>query len=1018
MSTDGSKPTPTPTPQLWRSLEAAKAGPDYAEQHADEFPHGVPEPAGFEMSRRRFLGVVGASATAAGLASSGCVRKPVEHIVPFGRRPEDRVPGKPEHFSTVMWSGTAVLGLVVESQDGRPTKVEGNPLHPTSNPAPPPDTTPGRSDGASNGWAQAAVLDLYDPERSRVPLQAGRPSTWAALDDALAAELGVLAAQGGRGLAVVLEPKPSPSLRRALAELRRRLPATRVYASGALLRQNEGTAARALGAPGAKPVFDLARARRIVALDADPLATEGESVRNAQLFARGRQVRSPQDEMSRLYVVEPAFSLTGAAADNRLRVKAAGVGPFAAALALELLGRGRDGGGGAALRPALLRCAEGWDFGAWPAQVASDLATQPERSLVLVGERQPPWVHALAAWIHAALGTAPEVLRWVADPGVPALSGLADLARSLEAGEVRALVACEVNPLYDAPADLALATRWQRAPYRLHLGRSVDETAQACTWHAPASHFLECWGDLRSDEGVAAVQQPLIAPLFGTRSELELLARLAGRAPDGHAFVRATWAAGQGPSFEARWRRWLHDGVVAGPLAATAPLDLAALPGLLPSAAAPPQAGLELDLVPDLRVLDGRYANNHWLQEQPDPITKLTWDNAALLAPATARRLGLNNGDRVHLEQEGRGAEAAVWISPGQAEDVVVLSLGHGRRAGGQVLQGRGFDAYRLRSSHAPWFAPGLALSRSPGSYELACTQDHGSMVEPVTGRTRPVVRMATLDQYRSRPRFVEDAEVVKDPKLLRSLWEQPNETKGQQWAMAIDLNACIGCGACTLACQAENNIMTVGKERVLNGREMHWIRVDRYYVGDPDAPTAVMQPLPCQHCETAPCEGVCPVGATAHSPEGLNDMAYNRCIGTRYCSNNCPFKVRRFNFFNYSKEADERGPGLELQRNPDVTVRFRGVMEKCSFCVQRINEARMEIKRAGGEHIPEGAVRPACAQACPSRAIVFGDLNDPSSQVQRQRKQDRAYALLAELNLHPRTTCLAKLRNPNPELS
>ncbi|GMV42720.1 MAG: quinol:cytochrome C oxidoreductase [Myxococcales bacterium] len=998
--------------QAWRSLEARADAQRARELAANEFgPETfVVDDASRDVSRRGFLGVMGASMALAGTALAGCVRKPLEHILPYTKRPEDLIPGSPMYFATSAWIGGSVHGLLVESHEGRPTKVEGNPQHPSSS-------------GATSHWAQASVLGLYDPDRSKAPATAGKDATWEAALGAVRERFTAARAESGAGVAILVEPVPSPSVWRALSDLLRALPQAALY-GWEPARPGNGAAGGALVEAGASlPSYELDKADVILSVDADFLGAEPDAVRHGRQFASRRRVKTPADTMNRLYVVEPNFSVTGAMADHRLRSKGSRVGEVLIAIARALGAQGVTlpvGG----LEP------RGTDarVETWATAVAKDLAASRGRSLVLVGERQAPWVHALGHAINEALGNTGTTLRWLERPGAPALRSIGELAQAIDGAQVKTLVVVGCNPAYDAPADLGLAASLPKVPFSVHLGIYRDETAQKCTWHIPQSHYLEAWGDLVATDGTASIQQPLIAPLYDTVSDLELLATLAVPdaviAPRGYELVRQTWATRATGDFEKEWRRWLHDGVITTPTprVAAPPFSWAPLTTALGSRPTPAD-GLEVSFIVDPSVYDGRYANLGWLQELPDPMTKLTWDNAAVMGPALAKKLGVEfdtasggNQERplVQVTVEGRSLTVGTFVSPGIAEDTVILALGYGRKGLGRVAEGAGFDTYALRGKATLFDAPGATVTKVPGGYRLASTQDHGSM------EGRPIVREATLDGFRKDPGFVEKAEVMPADKI-KSLWDSPWETayRGEvplhKWGMAIDLNVCTGCSACTVACQAENNISVVGKEQVLKGREMHWIRLDRYFIGDDvDEPEAAIQPMLCQQCENAPCESVCPVAATTHSPEGLNDMAYNRCIGTRYCANNCPYKVRRFNFHNFNLHID---PVSRMQKNPDVTVRFRGVMEKCTFCVQRIQEAKIVAKRDGNGVVPDGTIVPACAQSCPTDAIVFGDLNDPKSAVSLAKAEARNYTVLAELNLYTRNSYLAKLRNPNPEL-
>jgi molybdopterin-containing oxidoreductase family iron-sulfur binding subunit len=754
----------------------------------------------------------------------------------------------------------------------------------------------------------------------------------------------------------------------------------------------------------------------IVAADADPLLTEGNAVRAARGFAERRRVASNADEMNRLWVVETQLSLTGANADHRVAIKRSLIPVFMTWLAYLLSRRGLSieaPSSPPAHVPGLDR--------AWMEQMADDLLAHRGRSLVLAGERQPPNVQALALRMNSALGNVGTTLTFApldeaARPSTPAL---ADLTEAMRAGQVQTLVVLGGNPVYDAPADLGFRDALARVANVVAAVDSPNETSSLAGWQVPLAHPLESWGDARASDGTLSVIQPLVEPLYGARSDVELLSLLAsGETRSGHEIVQETWRARLGQDdFERRFSRLLHDGLLDE--GGAAPLELATRPvtdELFRHAerVMGSPARTELVFVTSARMADGRHADNGWLQELPDPITKLTWENAALLAPATASELGVGREDLVRLTAGEQTLELPVLVVPGQAEDTVVVELGWGREVAGRVGRGRGVDLYPWRTTAAPSFFNGVTLAAGGGRRTLATTQDH-HLVDELGQREREarrsrLIRETTLADYRRNPEFVHEHETPHPP--LDSLWDEQAYDRGPQWGMSIDLNVCTGCSACVLACQAENNVPIVGPEQVSRGREMHWLRVDRYWSGSPESPSAVFQPIPCMQCENAPCEQVCPVTATVHDAEGLNAMVYNRCIGTRYCSNNCPYKVRRFNYFNYTKDTPA---SLQLAYNPDVTVRSRGVMEKCTYCTQRINAAKIEAKLAG-RALADGDVRTACQQACPTNAISFGNLHDASAEVVRRKAQDRDYTLLAEMNNKPRTTYLAKLRNPLAE--
>jgi molybdopterin-containing oxidoreductase family iron-sulfur binding subunit len=708
--------------------------------------------------------------------------------------------------------------------------------------------------------------------------------------------------------------------------------------------------------------------------------------------------------MNRLYAVEGVYSLTGAMADHRLRLESRHIAPFLAALIARLA----PSEAGAA---SLGRAVPGVDP-RWLDAVAKDLVANRGKGLIVAGERQPAAVHAAVCALNTYLGNTGKTVSYfeTKDAALPSLGSLTTLVSAMKTGAIQTLVVLGGNPVFDAPADLDFASAMAKVPQSIVLGQSVDETSSKATWHIPRAHYLESWGDARAVGGTLSVVQPLILPLFGGRSAVELLGLMvAGKDRPGYEIVRETWKPIlKEAEFDRKWNRILHDGLLPDSelpevVPALTGQPLAEL-GRLAEASANAGSGLEVVFLPSPSLHDGRFANDGWLQELPDPLTKLVWDNPALVSPKTAETLGLRTGDVVRLDHAGRSLELPMWLLPGMGDGVVALTLGYGRSRAGRIGSGVGFDTFTVRASQALGFNSGVALTRLGRTYPLSATQEHGSM------EGRPVVRESTVTELRSKPAVGEKPAAG----AHLSLFKEHTYDKGHQWGMTIDLNSCIGCNACMVACQSENNVPVVGKDQVARGREMHWLRIDRYFSGDPSGNAeAVVQPVPCMHCEDAPCEQVCPVAATVHDAEGLNVMVYNRCIGTRYCSNNCPYKVRHFNFFNFTNDTPNI---LKLAMNPDVTVRARGVMEKCTYCTQRINRAKIDTKLAGGQ-LRDGDIKTACQQACPTSAIEFGDLRDPSSRVARAKTDPRNYALLEELNTKPRTTYLAKVRNPNPAL-
>jgi len=980
-------------PEYWRGLEEIAATEEFRDFLAHEFPENAEQWGADAVSRRRFLQLMSASLALAGL--SACTRQPEEKIVPYIEQPEEIVPGRPLFFATALpWRGHA-MPVLVESHMGRPTKIEGNPQHP-SFPA-----------GGTDAFMQASVLNLYDPDRAQVVTHAGTIASWEAFVAALGPVLAAQRASGGAGFRLLTGTVTSPTLGAQIQALLADFPSARWHRWDGIPSDASRAAARAAFGRDVAYRFRFDRARVVLSLDSDFLCGDPGSVRYAADFASGRRIRRDRMELSRLYAAECTPTLAGAAADHRLGIRPSVVPALAAAVAAAV----GAGGAGAAALPA--DAASGLPAGArkFAAAAAKDLAAHRGASLVVAGDGQPAEVHALAHAINRALGGAGTTVEYTepveVDPVVQ-LDSLKDLVGEMNAGHVELLVVFGGNPVFTAPADWNFRQALMKVRTAVRLGFWEDETSEWCRWNVPMTHALETWSDARAFDGTVTIAQPLIAPLYQGKSEHELVAALAGD-PDrtSHDIVKEYWSGRHaGGDFDAFWRKSIHDGFVAG--TALAPLT----PPASGSVAAPPAAaesgGLEVIFRPDATIWDGEWANNGWLQELPKPLTRLTWDNAALVSPATASRLGIASEDVVSVSAGGRSVKAPVLVLPGQPDDTVTLPLGYGRRRTGSVGRETGFDAFSLRTSGALWSVSGAAVTKTGASYRLASTQLHNTM----DGRN--LVRAATLGRFRGDPEFAK--KLGENPERNDSLYPAfPTELPGSEpaWGMAIDLNTCIGCAACVVACQSENNSPVVGKEQVLRGHEMHWLRIDRYYQGGLENPKTYFEPVLCMHCEKAPCEIVCPVGATVHSPEGLNEMIYNRCVGTRYCSNNCPYKVRRFNFLQYS---DTKTPSLRLQKNPDVTVRSRGVMEKCSYCVQRISTARIEAEKKNAP-IRDGDVKTACQQACPAGAIVFGNIHDRTSRVAAMKAEPLEYGLLADLNTRPRTTYLAKVWNPNPEL-
>lgn len=922
-----------PPNDSWQWRMPNEAPPD---QSANEFPPPPEETPTREMSRRGFLGWM--SAASAALAGAGCTGQPREKIVPYVRQPEYMVPGEPLHFATAMQLGGEVRGLLVESREGRPVKIEGNPEHPLSL-------------GRSNIHMQAELLQLYDPDRSQTVLNRESPATWSNFYQALLDQQSAWKKQGR--VRLLTRRNASPTLQNQIETFLERYP-------GAVWHQHD-------------PIFppehrhtpeNILEAETLITFEAELFGPGGWNLAATRAFADRRRGR-----MNRLYTLESVPTLTGSMADHRRSLSPPELLQAAKQLA-DALESGTD------------------PDDPWLAAAAHDL--RGSIACAAASPYQPQALQMEVSRINHTLGHHPSPIR----PQENAAS-LDELLTAIAAGEVDAVIILGANPVAESTNPQEVRTAFEKVPFTLHHGLYHDETAQACQWHLPASHFLESWGDL-SEQGLLSIVQPLILPLYATQSEQELMARMNGETvTDGYTLLRNAWRDRfDSEDFELFWKYTLHNG-----FARVAPGD-ESRPNH--NGAATPDDSLEPDhyhllVRPDPNLLEGRYANNGWLQELPRPFTKLTWENAAHLSPATAKQAGVKHGQYVLLRTAQGVVRAPVWILPGMAEKSILVHLGYGRERAGRVGTGAGFSVNSL-AGPAPSSTRQVQLQPLEDFHEFATTQEHQ--------------RMEGREPVRTYNAGEPEEEFNRHDTHLSSLYPKW-EYERPAWGMVIDLRTCIGCAACTIACQAENNIPVVGREEVIAGREMHWIRVDRYFQGPQENPRMLQQPVPCMHCEKAPCEPVCPTAATVHDHEGLNVMVYNRCIGTRYCSNNCPYKVRRFNFFDYNKP---NSPTKKMMRNPEVTVRMRGVMEKCTYCVQRISQARIDSKREERD-IADGEVVTACQQACPADAIIFGDIHDPSSQVAKLREHPYHYTLLEEVNARPRTTYLARKMNPNPEL-
>jgi MoCo/4Fe-4S cofactor protein with predicted Tat translocation signal len=1062
---DGQPDNRAPGKSYWRSLEELADAPEFREFVSREYPQQAEE-WNDPVERRTFLKLMGASMALAGL--SGCAFQAPEKIVPNVKTPEEMIPGKALFYATASSLGGIATPLLARSNEGRPTKLEGNPDHPNSRNDDPSD----RGSSATDIFSQASVLTLYDPDRSQIPLYREESRTWSTFVGELRTALDEQRPKQGAGIRFLTETATSPTLAAQFKGILTEFPLAKWHQYEPVNNDNARAGAMmAFGQP-VNTIYDFSKADRILALDADFLSAHPGMLKYARDFAARRRITQGKKEMSRLYVVETTPTTAGAAADHHWSVKPSELLKVASMIAA-----------GVGVKNAVGTVSlNGLDA------IAGDLQQHKGASLVIAGKEAPPQLHALAHAMNAALGNVGTTVFYT-DPieanSVDQRQSLQELVNDIDGGRVKMLVIIGGNPVYNTPADLKLdQTRLFKTKLRVHLSQYKDETSRLCHWHIPESHYLEAWSDTRSYDGTVSIVQPLIEPLYQSKSAHELLAVFTpqyDKKP--YDMIRDYWRGASGtrgssptvseglttppvlstPSgdFETWWRKCVHDGFVPNTalpvktVSAKAPSgsptvregsetnagSMPALPGdtnaggspAVPVTTGQPQSGGTFELVfrTDPTIYDGRFANNGWLQELPKPLSKLTWDNAALVSPNTAAQLGLTKTigkkggdiyvDTLKITSQGRTISDAVptWITPGQPDGVITIHLGYGRTNAGRVGNEHGFNAYEIRTSDSPWSAAGVQVEKAAAAHLLAVTQLHFMLEDKdFSKEDRDVLRSQTLDEYLQGTPAGETKNPPPDDTLYHpELFDYQNQGNGLNyaWGMAIDLNNCVGCNACTIACQSENNIPIVGKEQVVRSREMHWIRVDTYFKGeDANHPEATnFMPVPCMHCENAPCEPVCPVHATVHSAEGLNDMVYNRCVGTKYCSNNCPYKVRRFNFFLYQ---DWEQPTYQLMRNPDVTVRSRGVMEKCTYCVQRIQGAKIQSELEGRK-VRDGEIVTACQAVCPTEAIVFGDVNDPLSRVSQLKAEQRNYSLLADLNTKPRTTYLTALRNPNPEI-
>ena len=988
--------------RYWRSVDELANTPEFQAAVEKEFPGSAQEWVD-PVSRRGFMKLMGASMALAGLA--GCTRQPDEPIYPYIKAPEDLILGKPMYFATAHPFVTGAVPLLVKTDQFRPIKIDGNPEHPYNQ-------------GSSDPFTQATLLDLYDPDRSQHVTFRGENREWAEFAQEFRQK--VASTKDGTGIYFLSETITSPTLARQWKAVQA------AYPKATLVQYDPAIAGTVLEA-GDLPVYELAEADVIVSLDADFLSGAGFPGFHKLVREYADRRKSP-DKLNRLYSIESTPTTTGLKAEHRLGLRASEIPAFAAELAKAV--------GVAGIEPPAYAWTD--EQKKFLAALAKDLKAHAGKSVVIPGLYQDTSVAGLALAINSALGNVGKTLMVSQDAVNPLpfdqFAELKALVADMNAGKVDWLVILNANPIYNAPADLEFAAAFEKAKMTAHLGSHLDETGQNAQWHIPAAHFLESWSDARAYDGTVSIVQPLIDPLYGGKTSHHILQALLdepGLSP--YDAVRQTWKATSywqvdvKGDFETNWRKSLHAGWVEGTKFVTVskpPTD-ASFKGKVPTLSA--KDSLEIIFRPDPNVYDGRWSNVGWLQELPKPVTNLSWDNAALVSGATLTKYGLEEDDIVELTVAGRKVNAPVIVAPGHPDNSVTVHLGYGRSFAGRVGSGAGFNAYLIRTSDAPFYATGT-MKKVEGKWGVAVTKSHiqdhrpklfggqgngnNSLEADEAISERGIIRYATLAEYKADPGFANEGETHTTTDKSNSLF--PNwEYKDNAWGMSIDMNSCTGCNACIVSCYAENNIAVVGKQQVRIGRNMQWLRIDTYFEGDLAAPRAYFQPMACQHCENAPCEQVCPVGATVHTPEGLNAMVYNRCVGTRYCSNNCPYKVRRFNFLLYSDYETE---SLKLLRNPDVSVRSRGVMEKCSYCIQRISAAKITADKEN-RNIRDGEIVTACQQACPASAITFGNKNDKDSLVTKLRTQQRSYQVIADINTRPRTTYVAEVLNLNQEL-
>ena len=989
----------------WKSLKDISSEEDY-NRFLKQSDHNEDN----GLSRRNFLSLIAASVALAGL--EGC-KKPVQKIIPYVEAEIGTIPGIPKYYaSTIPWKNNA-LGVVIENHDERPVKVEGNEKHPSTL-------------GKSNAFSQASTIEMYDPDRARGVKYNGEKVDWSEyLKFAKDINKG-----DGKGLAVLMQESSSPTIKSIQNDFKTKFPSASWVSYESVNNENLYKGIEKAFSKKLQPIYRLENAQIIVSLGSDFLGVDDNNIYNTRKFAQNRDIVDENSTMNRLYVAESSITSTGSSADHRLNIPQHEMESILAELSYELKKLGLSVDANKVKSSNNL----------WIKAAAEDLMSNRGDSIILGGSQLSPEFHQLIALLNNQLN-APVDYYPLSLSQVSSLADFKSLCDDIKNNKIKNLIILGANPVYDSPADFNFGDLLKNVPNSVHLTNILDETSKLCSWNIAMTHYFECWGDAMSYDGFVSIVQPQIMPLFDSKSAIQVLTPLVySKELSSYDTVKNVWKSDivKSGNFEREWEKVLHDGLYKNTIIKKEQVRPSSKTSTaqLNNSIKLDDNKFEIVFNASSSVYDGRFANNGWLQEIPKPVTSLTWDNAALISIKVAKKLNIKNGQMIEIKIDNKSIKLPAWITPGQNQKSISLELGYGREFEGRLGNGVGFNVYPLRMSSNPSYSLNASISVLDETYPLASTQDHHGLEEDqyaapgfdklsnneVQSRIPELVKQSTLDYYKDNPDWVQKKVEEHKPDKKRSWADHSmynpepeyDYSKGPQWGMSIDLTSCTSCNACSIACQSENNIPVVGKQQVMNGREMHWIRIDNYFAGDPDNPEMSTQSVACVHCELAPCETVCPVAATTHSSDGVNQMTYNRCLGTRYCANNCPYKVRKFNFYNYTRDLPEV---VQMAMNPDVSIRFRGVMEKCTYCYQRVSAARISAENENRD-IQDGDFQVACQQSCPADAIKFGDINDPNSAVSKAKRRNRDYALLAHLGTAPRTTYLAKIRNQNPKLS